>query len=244
METSDEINELATALAKAQGEIEGATKDTENPFLKSKYADLGSVWAVARKPLSDNGLSVVQTPENCDSGNISLKTILFHSSGQWLASILEMPVTKQDPQGYGSAISYARRYSFAAIIGVYSEDEDDDGESATDKDKKLEYQPAENAANNLKSIVNIILLEEACGKYQTDYKAGKTGWTKKSWNMLCSVMTEMKNSLENEKVTDLDPDNVEDVTEKTIQEQADEDQARHYEEMEDPNQQTEIKPDW
>ncbi len=205
METSEKINELAGALAKAQGQIEGAAKDMENPFLKSKYADLSSVWAVARKPLSDNELCVVQTPENCDNGNVTLRTTLFHSSGQWIASVLEMPVAKQEPQGYGSAISYARRYSLASMVGIYSEDDDGEGSKS---DKEINYEKSEKAIEYLKSIVNLILLKEACGKYQTDYKSGKTGWSGKTWNELCAVMAERKNSLENEKIIDIDPGNI------------------------------------
>ena len=207
METSEKINELAGALAKAQGQIEGAAKDMENPFLKSKYADLSSVWAVARKPLSDNELCVVQTPENCDNGNVTLRTTLFHSSGQWIASVLEMPVAKQEPQGYGSAISYARRYSLASMVGIYSED--DDGEGAK-PGKEINYEIPEKAIEYLKSIVNLILLKDACSKYQNDYKTGQTGWTKKDWNGLCKVMAEMKHDLENEVIKDIDPDNVKD----------------------------------
>lgn len=195
METSEEISELVSALAIAQGSIQGAKKDVNNPFFKSKYADLQSVWSVARKPLSDNGLAVVQTPENSENG-VTLRTALFHSSGQWIASTLDLPVKKDDPQGYGSAISYARRYSLAAMIGVYSED--DDGNAAKKGTKEPGYMAAPKAIEHIRGIKKLGLLKEACGKYQDDYQSGATGWTKPAWNTLCAAMTDVKDKLESE----------------------------------------------
>ncbi len=125
---SEAINELATALAKAQAKIRGAIKDTANPFFKSKYADLAAVWDVAREPLASNGLSVSQLPST-HGDLVQLDTILMHASGQWIASSLAVKPMKQDPQGVGSALTYLRRYSFSAMVGVAQED--DDGNAAT-----------------------------------------------------------------------------------------------------------------
>lgn len=127
-EMSESINELSAALAKAQGQIEGAKKDSANPFFKSKYADLAAIWDACRKPLSDNGLSVVQMPSA--GGNVAaVTTILSHSSGQWISSRLVMNLTKDTgPQAIGSAITYARRYALAAFVGIAPED--DDGNAA------------------------------------------------------------------------------------------------------------------
>jgi len=127
MNHSEQINELASALAKAQGQIEGAKKDKANPFYKSVYADLASVWDACRKPLSDNGLSVTQCPEEADNG-IAIETMLLHSSGQWIKSRYTMPVSKLDAQAVGSAITYARRYALSAVVGIAPED--DDGNAA------------------------------------------------------------------------------------------------------------------
>lgn len=127
MNHSEQINELAEALAKAQGQIEGAKKDKANPFFKSVYADLASVWDACRKPLSDNGLSVTQCPEEADNG-IAIETMLLHSSGQWIKSRYTMPVSKLDAQAVGSAITYARRYALSAVVGIAPED--DDGNAA------------------------------------------------------------------------------------------------------------------
>jgi len=125
---SPTIGALAAALAKAQGQIEGALKDSENPFFKSRYADLGSVWNACRLPLSTNGLSVVQSPiANADG--IGLRTLLLHSSGEWIASEYSMKPVKTDPQSAGACLSYLRRYALAATVGVFQAD--DDGNSAS-----------------------------------------------------------------------------------------------------------------
>lgn len=123
MQTSETINELAGALAKAQGEITGALKDSANPFFKSKYADLASCWDACRGPLSKNGLSVVQGLD-VSEGHLYLKTRLMHSTGQWISSTT--PVTPKDdtPQGMGSALTYARRYALTAMVGVAQVDDD------------------------------------------------------------------------------------------------------------------------
>lgn len=128
MNHSEQLNELGAALAKSQGQIEGAKKDSSNPFFKSKYADLASVWDACRAQLSGNGLSVTQCPEESENG-VAIETMLLHSSGQWIKSRYTMPVSKIDAQAVGSAITYARRYALAAIVGIAPED--DDGNSAT-----------------------------------------------------------------------------------------------------------------
>jgi len=120
---SEQINELATALAKAQGQITGALKDSSNPFFKSKYADLASCWEACRKQLSDNGLSVVQ-PTDVIDGHIVVRTILAHSSGQWISGILPVKAKDDGPQAQGSGITYARRYALAAIVGLAQIDDD------------------------------------------------------------------------------------------------------------------------
>ncbi len=132
MTHSDQLDQLATALAKAQQQIEGAKKDSTNPFFKSTYADLASVWAACRGALTQNGLSVVQLP-GFDSGVATLTTILLHSSGQWIEGTAAAPIAKQDAQGVGGVITYLRRYALAAVAGVVQED--DDGESAVVRGK-------------------------------------------------------------------------------------------------------------
>lgn len=128
MNKSDQINELAAALAKAQGEVKGAVKDSANPHFKSRYADLASVWDACRAALSKHGVAVVQGPATEDSGRVSVTTMLAHSSGQWIEETLAVAPMKFDAQGIGSVITYLRRYGLAAMVGVAPED--DDGEAA------------------------------------------------------------------------------------------------------------------
>lgn len=128
---SNEIGKLAEALAKAQAVMEGASKSSANPFFKSKYADLASVWDACRKPLSDNGLSVVQPteflPDQPDM--VCVVTTLMHTSGEWISGRLAGRPVKQDPQGVGSLITYFRRYGLQSIVGIAPED--DDGNAAS-----------------------------------------------------------------------------------------------------------------
>jgi hypothetical protein len=136
---SDSIGALAAALAKAQAEIKGAIKDSANPFFKSAYADLSSVWEAARGPLTKNGLAVVQAPTMTPDGLV-LRTVLMHSSGEWIAGTMPIKPVKDDPQGMGSATTYVRRYSLAAIAGIAPED--DDGESASGRGEQRTSRPA------------------------------------------------------------------------------------------------------
>ena len=141
---SQEIEKLATALAKAQGMIEDAVKDSDNPAFKQnnraiKYADLSSVRAAIRKPLSDSGLSYVQFPE-AEGNKVSCETMLMHESGQWIRGKLTMIATQTTPQGVGSAITYCRRYSLMAVIGI-APAEDDDGNAASAKPPQDNYRP-------------------------------------------------------------------------------------------------------
>jgi hypothetical protein len=133
METyqSQDITELAKAMLKVQAELQPALKDRENPFTKSHYATLNSVMDSCRDTLIKNGVWMVQYPVPVDQGNLGLVTKLVHTdSGQWQSSLMVMPLSKADPQGYGSALTYGRRYSLAALVGIVSED-DDDGEAAS-----------------------------------------------------------------------------------------------------------------
>lgn len=127
---SRELDKLAAALAKAQGEIEGAIKDKSNPAFRSKYADLGAVWDAIREPFSKNGLSVVQFPRR-DGNSVEVETILLHASGQWMSGTFSVPTAKQDAHGFGSATTYARRFSLSAVCGVAPVD--DDGNAAAGK---------------------------------------------------------------------------------------------------------------
>tara|TARA_R110002096_G_scaffold414378_1_gene615471 strand:- start:586 stop:1068 length:483 start_codon:yes stop_codon:yes gene_type:complete len=120
---SPEIDKLAAALAKAQSELEGAKKESVNPFFKSSYADLHAVIKAAFPFLSKNGLSVSQGNEIVP-GAVCVTTLLMHSSGQWLRSKVKLPLSKVDAQGVGAAITYGRRYGLSAIAGIAQFDDD------------------------------------------------------------------------------------------------------------------------
>jgi hypothetical protein len=139
---SEQINELALALSKVQGELTPAVKDSKNPFFKSSYADLSSVWNSCKEALSKNGLAIIQTMDVKD-GQYMLVTTLAHGSGQWMRSLLPILNEKGNAQGLGSAITYMRRYALSAIVGVTC-DEDDDGNEAS---RPLAKNPANGKAN-------------------------------------------------------------------------------------------------
>lgn len=128
MEKSEQINELVKALSLAQGVIIPATKDANNPFFRSKYADLASIWEVARDPLSKNGLAIIQLP-SAEGNIVTLETVLVHSSGQFISSRLTMVAKDASPQAIGSCITYLRRYALSSVVGIASED--DDGNAAS-----------------------------------------------------------------------------------------------------------------
>lgn len=124
METqSPAVDKLFAAVSAMQATLKGAKTNSNNPFFNSSYADLEAVWDAIRAPLALNNLCVIQTLENTETG-VMIKTILGHSSGQWISSSLLLKPVKADPQSYGSAISYGRRYSLTAITGVYETDDD------------------------------------------------------------------------------------------------------------------------
>lgn len=161
------LNELLSALAKAQGQISHAKKDKKNPFFKSSYADLSSVWEACREPLASNGLSVIQTVEG-NRTDMFLVTWLGHSSGQWIKSKLPMLLQKFDPQSQGSAITYARRYALSAMVGICA-DEDDDGEKAmVRKPKAYDYDapPQTDSITSEQAKELAIILSECEKKYQ------------------------------------------------------------------------------
>ena len=141
MRMSDEISQLATALAIAQGQIEDAVKDTKNDFYKSKYADLSSVRAAVRQPFADNGLSVAQFPRTV-TGGIEVETVLLHKSGEFMSEVLFMP-TKHEPHPIGSGISYARRYALMSVANLAADDDDGNAAQAAKPTPKPAPAPVE-----------------------------------------------------------------------------------------------------
>jgi len=109
--------------------LEGAKRTSENPFFQSRYADLAECWAAIRKPLTDNGLSVSQSTDVTESGDVVLETLLLHESGEFLGGKMLLKPEKTTPQSLGSCITYARRYALMAIVGIAPVD--DDGNAAS-----------------------------------------------------------------------------------------------------------------
>jgi hypothetical protein len=128
MNKSDNIKELSLALWKAQRKMKAAAKDSTNPHFRSKYADLGSVIDAVKDALSSEGIVFLQGVHDAVDG-VAVETMLLHSSGEWISSTMRVPAVKQDAQGYGSAITYGRRYGLQSMCGVPAED--DDGNAAT-----------------------------------------------------------------------------------------------------------------
>lgn len=193
MPMSQTIGALAAALAKAQSEMNNASKNKVNGGFNSKYADLAQVINTTREPLAKNGLSVAQCVGGFDSATntMQLTTILMHSSGEWIQSDMTIPVKSKydknsktwqmDAQCAGSAITYARRYSLAAMIGISQDD--DDGNAASgfvaNDDEQFVPQQSEQPQQPPQDVTMADLVCSDCGhdiefKYY-DYSRKKFG---------------------------------------------------------------------
>ena len=151
VDTSPSIGALAAALAKAQGEMDAAERDRTAHVKSDKgnftyhYATLAGVWSACRKPLAENGLAVIQTTIN-GGESVTVRTILAHASGEWIAGELSMRPAAKDPQSTGSALTYLRKYALAAMVGIAADDDDDgaagskpEGQTHTHAISKREY---------------------------------------------------------------------------------------------------------
>lgn len=133
------VANIAKALASAQALMSPALKDADNPFFKSKYADLASVTRVVRGPLTANGIAWTQLPSaSADLSSVTVRTILLHVSGETLESTISMPVKERTPQACGSALTYARRYALSAMCGLEADDDDGAQASGTVKPSRAE----------------------------------------------------------------------------------------------------------
>lgn len=129
MKSSPTLSKLAPALVKAQAAMAGATKSAANPFFKSKYANLEEVIRVVKEQFSANGLCFIQNPVSSE-GHAGVETIILHESGEFISNEFVLKCSKADPQGMGSAITYARRYGLQSACGIPSEDDDGNAASA------------------------------------------------------------------------------------------------------------------
>lgn len=156
MKHSDSLENLATALASAQAEMKAAPMNSTNPFLKNKFADLGAVIETARPILTKHGLALTQFPTSDERGRVGIENILIHKSGEWMSESIYMDVSdekgKSAAQVTGSILTYFRRYSWAAIAGMYS-DEDTDGNHP----ERAKQEQAEEVTNKPRSNFGITL---------------------------------------------------------------------------------------
>lgn len=158
MKTSELINEIAPALVLAQMQMGGAKKDAVNNFFKSNYSDLASVMQAVSIPFSSNDLCFIQGAEYVD-GRVAVSTRIIHKSGQWIESTIELPTTKSDPQAYGSAVTYAKRYGLQAMAGVPSVDDDAQyASAATTKSAGDKFRQLKDKFDACKSIDDLQLL--------------------------------------------------------------------------------------
>jgi hypothetical protein len=170
MTHSEQINEIAAALSLAQRTMRGAKKDSSNPHFKSRYADLSSVWDACRDALTAQGLAVVQSAGHQD-GALVVTTMLVHTSGQWFRDAVMVPVKDSGPQALGSAITYGRRYTLAAFVGVAPED--DDAEAAEARTAPPAPPQAQKPANYDAWVAGASTVAEAQGlkALETYFKA-------------------------------------------------------------------------
>lgn len=214
MNKSESIKELAAALVKAQADLKNPAFDSSNPHFRSKFASLAQVRDTVTPALAKHGLTVTQLLGEAEGG-IRCETVLIHSSGEWLSSVLFMPATKQDAQGYGSASTYARRYSLQAICGVVG-DEDDDGNAAskpTEPPKAIKagkgvIKPNDGAQEPLNeeqkneavrvanSIVDLFAEGKEFAAYEAFYESGHSNEMKLAiWDVLGPTHSAIRTSL-------------------------------------------------
>ena len=153
MKSSETLSKLAPALVKAQAAMAGATKSAANPFFKSKYANLEEVIRVVKEPFAANGLCFVQNPVSGE-GTAGVETIILHESGEFISNEFLLKCSKADPQGMGSAITYARRYGLQSACGVPSEE--DDGESAMKRKPAMSEYEAASKLETAKTVDDLV----------------------------------------------------------------------------------------
>lgn len=193
MNKSDQIDKLAAALVKAHADINAVAKNASNPFFKSKYATLDAVVDAVKKPLLEQGIVVTQGVQDAAEG-VAIETMLLHSSGQWISSTLRLPATKEDAQGYGSAISYGRRYGLMAICNVPAEDDDGNAAAATAPSRitpvagslaALDKDEQEKAKQLANAIVDLWNEEKQVAAYELFYEGDLTNEMKLGiWEVL------------------------------------------------------------
>jgi len=190
MLTSQQTNEISAALAKAQNEIINPEKNSQNPHYKNDYADLVSGIKAIRGPLSKHGIAFIQS-ERLDGDILFVETRLSHSSGQWFQS--EHPAIKfpARPQEIGSAITYARRYSLFAMVGIAGED--DDGEAANKVEIKSAPKPEPARYDKETSAELLSVMLEALTMAKTEKEIAQ--WTQDNMDKINLMQRDHKQQL-------------------------------------------------
>jgi len=145
---------LYSALAKAQGEMGSAKFNKVNPHFRNNYASLSSIMDTCKKPLSDNGLSILQIIKTDDKGQMFLITRLAHSSGQFIESSFGLKAEKNTIQGLGSALTYAKRYSLSSLLGIVADDDDDGNVAAKEESKYITSEQVQELSKKLTGLKN------------------------------------------------------------------------------------------
>lgn len=140
MRTSESVAKIFPALIDAQAEFADLKKDTTNPFFKSQYVELSQVLSSIRPVMHKQGLAVLQFPGHIADSKLAITTRVIHTSGEWIEDEAHVPLQKNDPQGFGSTLTYAKRYSLIAALGLVA-DEDDDGNKGTAPVKETPKEP-------------------------------------------------------------------------------------------------------
>jgi hypothetical protein len=151
MKTSESVSNIFKSIIQAQSEFTPAVKDATNPHFRSKYANFDSIVDTIRPVLAKNGLAFMQPTVDID-GKLFIKTRIIHGSGEWIESSYPVNPVKNDPQGYGSALTYARRYSLSSILGITSDEDDDGNKSSHPPDGNKVYKPQQKPPGEQKTI--------------------------------------------------------------------------------------------
>jgi hypothetical protein len=195
---SDSITKLSAALNKFQTEVENPKNTADNPFYKSRYTPLQDVLKIVRPILSKHGLTIMQSPSG-DGQSVSVTTIILHESGEYIEfDPLVLKAEKMTPQGAGIAITYGRRYSLSAVLGIASE-EDDDGNALEDQSGQgnKNKQLSEKQVNRLYAIAKQAGVEPGAVKQviMKDYnKTNIADLTKQEYDAVCGRLEQKKES--------------------------------------------------
>ena len=170
---------IAAAFVKAQKAFGPALKSSTNPHFKSRYADLAACIEAVMDALNVNGIGLIQRSYDCGQAGVMVETVFVHESGEVMeCGILQVPASKQDPQGYGSALTYARRYSLMAACGIAPED--DDGNSASRRTEIKSTVDEHRIADLMAAMDECNNLEHLQKTYKAAYAAanGEPAWQK------------------------------------------------------------------